>query len=130
MTANDLKPGSVPITNKLLRSVVSARQKYEESLEQERQKSRNVKAENQKRIINDEIRDTKAKRNDLQKTCEALDKEFISSVGKAESDRDNIVSLVTKANVLKRRSVELQAEIKSLDEAFLVLDEKRRKVNK
>lgn len=30
--------------------------------------------------MNDEIRYTKAERNDLQKTCETLDKEFVSLV--------------------------------------------------
>ena len=122
MIANGLKPDSVQVTNKLLRSVTSARQKYEGSLEQERLKNRNERAENQKRIINNEIGDTKAKRDDLQKTCEALDK--------AEKDKDNVVSLVTKANALKRRSVELQTQVKSLDEVLLVLEEKRRKINK
>lgn len=66
----------------------------------------------------------------MQKTCEALDKEFVSSVEKAEKDKDNVVSLVTKANALKRRSVELKTQVKSLDEALLVLEEKRRKVCK
>lgn len=130
MIANGLKPDSIQVTNKLLRSVASARQKYEDSLELQRQKKRNERDENQKRILNDEIRDTKAKRDDLQKTCEALDKEFVSSVEKAEKDKDNVVSLVTKANALKRRSVELKTQVKSLDEALLVLEEKRRKVCK
>ncbi|XP_057299676.1 uncharacterized protein LOC130630266 [Hydractinia symbiolongicarpus] len=130
MIANGLKPDSIQVTNKLLQSVASARQKYEDSLELQRQKKRNERDENQKRILNDEIRDTKAKRDDLQKTCEALDKEFVSSVEKAEKDKDNVVSLVTKANALKRRSVELKTQVKSLDEALLVLEEKRRKVCK
>ena len=66
----------------------------------------------------------------MQKTCEALDKEFISSVEKAEKDKNNVVSLVTKANALKIRSVELQTQVKSLDEVLLVLEEKRRTINK
>ena len=55
---------------------------------------------------------------------------FISSVVKAEKDKDNVVSLVTNANSLKRRSVELQTQVKSLDEVLFVLEEKRRKINK
>ena len=48
-----------------------------------------------------------------------------------ETDRDNFVSLVTMANKLKRRSVELQAKIKNVDETTLfVLEVKRKKFNK
>ena len=36
----------------------------------------------------------------------------------SETDGDNAVSLVTKTNALKRRSVELQTEIETLDEAL------------
>ena len=62
----------------------------------------------------------------MQKTCEALDKEFVSSVEKAEIDRDNVVTLIIKAHALKRRSVEAQTEVKRLDEALLVLRRRER----
>ena len=48
-----------------------------------------------------------------------------------DTDRDNFVSLVTMANKLKRRSVELQAKIENVDETTLfVLEAKRKKFNK
>lgn len=125
VTTNDQKLDSVPITNKLFCSVSSGRQKYEDSLEKEKQKNRSERAENQKRIINDEIRDTKAnvmicRRHVKHQT------EFVPSVEKAEIDRDNVVTLIIKAHALKRRSVEAQTEVKRLDEALLVLRRRER----
>ena len=125
VTTNDQKLDSVPITNKLFCSVSSGRQKYEDSLEKEKQKNRSERAENQKRIINDEIRDTKAnvmicRRHVKHQT------EFVSSVEKAEIDRDNVVTLIIKAHALKRRSVEAQTEVKRLDEALLILRRRER----
>ena len=41
-----------------------------------------------------------------------------------------VVSIITKANPLKRSNVEVQTEVKNLDEALLVLEEKRKKVKR
>lgn len=40
------------------------------------------------------------------------------------------MSIITKANALKRSNVEVQTEVKKLFEAFLVLEEKGKKVKR
>ena len=41
-----------------------------------------------------------------------------------------VMSIITKANALKRSNVEVQTEVKKLFEAFLVLEEKGKKVKR
>ena len=84
--SNKLTPESVQITNKLLRSVSTAGQKYREQLA-ENMKTKNQECiENQKRILLDEIREVMAKRDELQKTCKSLEAEYVASVTLAKKE--------------------------------------------
>ena len=56
-----------------------------------------------------------------------LDEEFVTCVEKAE--KENNMSLVTKANALKRKSEEKTEEIKKLEEALKVLEAKRKLIS-
>ena len=58
-----------------------------------------------------------------------LDKEFVETIKQAEGKEVTLVeSLVTKANVLKRRSTECVEESEKLKEALKVLQGKRKKL--
>ena len=68
----------------------------------------------------------KTKAEQLSKTATLLDVEFIKSVKEVEFKSD--MSLVVKANVLKRRSEECFDERKKLQEALGLMEEKREKL--
>ena len=61
----------------------------------------------------------------MQNTSKSIDEEFIVCIKNAEKKND--MNLVIKGNALKRRSEEAQTELKKLQEAFGILEEKRKK---
>ena len=67
MISNKLTPESVEITNKLLRSVSIAWQKYGDQLAENKKTENQECIENHKRTLLDEIREVMAKRDELQK---------------------------------------------------------------
>ena len=81
--------------------------------------------ENQKRILQDEMREVMAKRDELQKTCKSLKAEYVVSVTLPEKEMN--MSHVIKANALKQRCVEIESEVTKLDGTVLLLEEKKRK---
>ena len=86
MISNKLTPESVQITNKLLRSVSTARQKYGDQLAENKKTKNQECIEDQKRILLDEIREFLAKRYELQNTCKSLEAEYVASVTLAEKE--------------------------------------------
>ena len=73
MISNKLTPESVQITNKLVRSVSTARQKYGDQLAENKKTKNQECIENQKCILLDETAEIMAKRDGLQKTCKSLE---------------------------------------------------------
>lgn len=127
MISNGLKPNTINISNKLIRSVASARQKYKDSLAQSQVKNKKKKNDNEKIIIAEELRVLNAKRIQLQKISDSLNEEFVASVKLAEEKMD--ITLVSKANALKRKSEEKGKEVLKLDEAIELIKEKRQKLD-
>ena len=129
MISNKLTIELVQITNKFLRSVSTARQKYGHQLAESKKTKNQECIQNQKRMLLDEIRDVMAKRDELQKTCKSLEAEYVTSITLAEKEMN--MSHVIQANALKRRCVEIESEVTKLDETvLLLLEEKKRKLNK
>ena len=50
----------------------------------------------------------------LTSACQSLDNDFVQLVGEAEKQPEEMMTLVTKANALKRKQVELKEEVKEL----------------
>ena len=73
-----------------------------------------------------ELQEVNSKKDLLLNSCQSLDEEFVELVKKAEYDKDNITSLVIKANGIKRKCEEKKKEISSLEEAISTLNEKKR----
>ena len=109
MISNKLTPEWVQITNKLLRSVSTARQKYGDQLAENKKTKNQECIENQKRILLDEIREVMAKRDELQMTCKSLEAKYVASVTPPEKEMN--MSHVIKANALKRRCVVIEYEV-------------------
>ena len=99
MLPNNLKPQNVQIISNLKVAFTSARQKYQLAY---RSKIEKQAVEDQKAIILSEIEDVKSQITLLTKTSVMLVKEFVLCVEQAEKEID--LSLVNKANALKRKS--------------------------
>ena len=100
MISNKLTPESVQITNKLLHSVGTARQIYGDQLAENKKTKNQQCIENQKHILLDETREVVAKRDELQKTCNSLEAEYVASVTLAEKEMNMYYAI--KASALKR----------------------------
>ena len=125
LIANNLQPHTVNLSNKLIVSVKSARQKYHQHLSEVAETEQREKTDNARKILERDIEETKVKREQLVKTCEMLDSDFVSYVEEAEKKQD--MKLISKANALKRRSEEKKEDIKKLEEAIGVLEEKKKR---
>ena len=110
----------------LLQYAQSARQRYEVYLETSWSKKEQDRKSKQIEIIDQEIKDTKALRQQDDKTIKLLEHEFVTCVDKGEKENDML--LVSKATTMKRKSTEKQIEFSNLEEALNVLKEKRKKL--
>ena len=103
-----------------------AQQKYEVYLETSTSEKEQHRKSKQIEVIDQEIKDTEALRQQADKTIILLEHEFITCVDKGEKEND--MSLVTKAMGMKRKTTEKQIELSNLEEALNVLKEKLKKL--
>ena len=125
MLSNDLEPHTIHISNQLIQSVATARQKYQTFLENSREEKRSKKINDQKSIVTKELEEVILKRDQLNKVCESLEADFLLAVENAEKKMD--LSFVSKANALKRKANETKQDIEKLEEEISLLQEKRKK---
>ena len=129
MLSSDIQPDMIEISNKMINFYRLARQKYEIHKEREAEKKKKKDKSIQQQILEEEIKDTTEKSNQFLETEKMLDKEFVETIKQAEGKEVTLVaSLVTKANVLKRRSEECVEEREKLKEALKVLQDERKKL--
>ena len=78
----------------------------------------------------EEISDAEANREKSIKISESPDNEFVSCVKKAELEKDmtQVSSLISKANILKRRTEKLKQDTRKLDEKIELLKTRKRKL--
>ena len=78
----------------------------------------------------EEISDAEANREKLIKISESPDNEFVSCVKKAELEKDmtQVSSLISKANILKRRTEKLKQDTRKLHEKIELLKTRKRKL--
>ena len=78
----------------------------------------------------EEISDAEANREKLIKISESPGNEFVSCVKKAELEKDmtQVSSLISKANILKRRTEKLKQDTRKLDEKIELLKTRKRKL--
>ena len=128
MLSNGLKAETIVIENKLLLSVKGARMKYEAAKVEKRSSGAALTKDTLVQTLNGEITDVKSKIRNLKKVQEELDIEFEDFVFEAEKNPAKAALLVTKATAMKRKSNEVKEDIKKLEEAEQVLQEKRKKL--
>ena len=111
----------------MIRSVATARQKYKESLEEERKRKKEEDLTKEKKKVTDEVTVLVQRREKFQKLHENLDAEFVSLMKQAEDK--NGMTMVVKGNALKRRSEQALEDTKVDDESIELLKEKQQKMH-
>ena len=122
MLSNDLELHTIHISNQLIRSVATARQKYQTFLENSREGKGSKKINDQKYIVMKELEEVILKRDQLNKVCESVEADFMSAVENVEKKMD--LSFVSKANALKRKAKEAKQDTEKLEETISLLQEK------
>ena len=80
-----------------------------------------------RKLLQRDINHLEQKIKNLEKTFKFLDEEFVSNMMKAEEKKWHKLCS-EKGNALKRKSPEKKAEIRSLEESLLALQEIRKKL--
>ena len=128
MQKKNLTPSKIEPSASLIKSVKASRQRYSVYLDQQKKLKVKDNIDKQRDILNMELQEVNSKKDLLLNCCQSLDEEFVELIKKAEYDKDNIASLVIKANGIKRKCEEKKKEISSLEEAISTLNEKKRKL--
>ena len=76
------------------------------------------------KVVSDEIKDVETKRDQLKKTSEMLKGDFVKFVKEAEEKQDLV--LISKANAMKRKADKKSEEIKKLEQALGISEQKRK----
>ena len=128
MQKKNLTPSKIELSASLIKSVKASRQRYSVYLDEQKKLKVKDNIDKQRDILNMELQEVNSKKDLLLNCCQSLDEEFVELIKKAEYDKDNITSLVIKANGIKRKCEEKKKEISSLEEAISTLNEKKRKL--
>ena len=105
---------------------MSARQKYEIHLEEDRKSKQRSKAEQRAMHMEAEIDKLTVHRRQLEKTVDMMEEEFVECIRLAEEKND--LSFVYKGNGLKRKSTEIKDTMTVIDKELHDLEEKKRKL--
>ena len=103
-------------------------QKYNKSLENKKNDREKENCSNGKKKITEEVVVVTQKYEQFQKLYETLDSEFVPAIKRVEEK--NYITLVVKGNALKRRSEKAFKDAKKLQEAIVLLKEKRQKMQR
>ena len=128
MQKKNLTPSKIELSASLIKSVKASRQRYSVYLDEQKKLKVKDNIDKQRDILNMELQEVNSKKDILLNCCQSLDEEFVELIKKAEYDKDNITSLVIKANGIKRKCEEKKKEVSSLEEAISTLNEKKRKL--
>ena len=124
LVSNRLQPQTIDITNEMMLRVKISHQRYKDhqiSLAESAKAERNDVT---KIILNQEIKDVQAKRDQLTKTSEILQNEFTLYV--EETEKQQTLSLISKATAMKRKADEKREEVTKLEKTLGKLEQKRK----
>ena len=111
-----------------MRLVALTCQKYNKSLENKKNDREKENCSNGKKKITEEVVVVTQKYEQFQKLYEMLDSEFVPAIKRVEEK--NYITLAVKGNALKRRSEKAFKDAKKLQEAIVLLKEKRQKMQR
>lgn len=102
----------VPLTKELMASVACARSRYRSYLEDERKKKQSSTQDLKRKAVQEEIEVLKRKRTVLTEVCDSLQTDADKLSEQAEGKSGTLMAqLITKSNILRRRSKEKRNEL-------------------
>ena len=124
--ANSLKAHNVEISNKLILSCSSARQKYRQYIAEAKMLTESNQRESKKQSLTHEVNSNRKECDRLKETCQVLEKDFVRLVKKGEEKRD--FDFIFKTTTIKRKCEDKELEIKNLRDNITSLKAKRQKM--
>ena len=124
LVSNSLQPQTIDTINEMMLSVKMSHQRYPDH---QTSLAKSAKAELNdatKIILNKEIIDVQAKRDQLKKTSEMLQNEFIQYVEEAEKKQS--LSLISKATAMKKKQTRKEKKWQKLEKTLGILEQKRK----
>ena len=124
MLSNNLQPRNIEILNKMIINVKSAHQRYRSQLRSITESKKNEENQLTKKVVSIEIKDVETRQDQLKKTSEMLQSDFVKFVKEAKEKQD--LALFSKAIAMKQKVDEKNEEIKSLEQVLGILEQKRK----
>ena len=88
MQKNSLLPSTIELTNKLIKSVKCAHQRYHIDLEQQKKRAKSDACNEQLQILKAKMKDLTQRKQLLVDACKKLDDEFNQVIREAEEKND------------------------------------------
>ena len=112
MLANSLKPQIVEISNKLILSCSTARQKYHQHIGEAKKLTESNQRKSQKQLLTHEITSYQKECDRLKEACQVLEKDFVRLVKEGEEKKD--FDFIFKATAIKQKCEDKELEMKNL----------------
>ena len=114
---NKLSPHFLDIIKKILQHARTARQRYEYYLQEKRNKKEQLDKDQQKQILDSEVKDIEGQLHSVEKIVKGLKEKFFVFVEDVEKKKD--LSLLSASNALIRKSEETKQDMKKIEEALV-----------
>ena len=124
MLANRLKPHTIEISKPMIKAFRNAHAVYKAKLEEERKNAVLSEHEKQAAHISNDIEKVKQQFNQMNKSIETIDRNFVDYMILAER---NDLALVRKGNELKRKCSKTKDARSVIEKQIVDLKEKKRK---
>ena len=114
---NKLSPHFLDIIKKMLQHARTARQRYEYYLQEKRNKKEQLDKDQQKQILDSEVKDIEGQLHSVEKIVKGWKEKFFVFVEDVEKKKD--LSLLSASNALIRKSEETKQDMKKIEEALV-----------
>ena len=114
------------MSNKILQHVKNTRQRHDNHLQENRDKKQQYAKNEQKSIVESEIKDIKGEMQDVQKIIKGLGEIFLAF--DEDAKKKKVFSLLSAENALKRKDEETKQDMAKLEETSMSLKKKRKSI--
>ena len=119
LVSNSQQRQTIDITNKMMLHVNMSHQRYKDHQTSLAKSTKAERNDTTKIILNEKVKDVQAKHDQLRKTSEMLQNEFIQYVEEAEKKQS--LSLISKATAMKGKADEKREEVTKLEKTLGIL---------
>ena len=119
LVSNSLQRQTIDITNKMMLHVNMSHQRYKDHQTSLAKSAKAERNDATKIILNEKVKDVQAKHDQLRKTSEMLQNEFIQYVEEAEKKQS--LFLISKATAMKGKADEKREEVTKLEKTLGIL---------